>query len=74
MEVQLTPEQEIVLRELAKRSGREAEDLAQSVLALYVEHEVRFVETIRRGLDSLDRGEFVRHEDVGARIDRLFPA
>jgi predicted transcriptional regulator len=24
------------------------------------------------GLASLDRGEFVSHEDVGKRIDRLF--
>jgi predicted transcriptional regulator len=25
-----------------------------------------------KGLDSLNRGEFVSHEEVGERIDRLF--
>jgi len=29
---------------------------------------------VKRGLESLDRGEYVSHEEVGARIDRLFPS
>ncbi len=74
MEVHLTPEQEAELRKLAERKGCNAPGLAQEVLGFYPQHEVRFIETVKRGLESLDRGEQVSHEEVGARIDRIFPA
>ena len=74
MEVHLTPEQEAELSELATRKGRNANELAQEVIGFYLEHEARFMEAVKRGLESLDRGEYVSHEDVGARIDRLFPS
>jgi len=74
MEVHLTPEQEAELGKLATRKGRKANQLAQEVLGLYLEHEARFIEAVKRGLESLDRGEYVSHEEVGARIDRLFPS
>ncbi|PYU07315.1 MAG: hypothetical protein DMG34_04180 [Acidobacteria bacterium] len=74
MEVHLTPEQEAELSELATRKGRNANELAQEVIGFYLEHEARFIEAVKRGLESLDRGEYVSHVDVGARIDRLFPS
>jgi predicted transcriptional regulator len=72
MAVHLTPEQEEELSKLAGRTGRNAEELAQAVIGYYLDHEARFVETVRRGLDTLDRGDFVSHEEVGARTERLF--
>ena len=74
MEVHLTPEQEAELSKLATRKGRNANELAQEVIGFYLEHEARFVVAVKRGLESLDRGEYVSHEEVGARIDRLFPS
>ena len=74
MEVSLTPEQETELAKLASSKGRDANQLAQDVLRLYLEHEARFIEAVKRGLESLDRGEYVSHEDVGERIERLFPS
>ncbi len=74
MEVQLTPEQEAELSKLATRKGRNANQLAQEVIGFYLEHEARFIEAVKRGLESLDRGEYGSHEEVGARIDRLFPS
>jgi predicted transcriptional regulator len=74
MEIHLTPEQEAELRELAIRKGRNADELAQEVLGFYLEHEARFSAAIKLGMDSLDRGESISHEEVGARIDRLFPS
>ena len=74
MEVQLTPEREAELSKLATRKGRNANQLAQEVIGFYLEHEARFIEAVKRGLESLDRGEYVSHEEVGARIDRLFPS
>jgi predicted transcriptional regulator len=69
MVVDLTPEQ---AEELAKLAGRNAKELAQAVIGYYLDHQARFVEAVKRGLDSLDRGDFVSHEEVGARIERLF--
>ena len=74
MEVQLTPEQEAELSKLATRKGRNANQLAQEVIGFYLEHEARFIEAMKRGMESLDRGEYVSHEEVGARINRLFPS
>jgi predicted transcriptional regulator len=71
MEVPLTSEQEAKLSQLAADKRRSAEELAREVLGFYLDHEARFVEVVQRGLDSLDRGEFVSHQEVGARLQRL---
>jgi len=67
MEVHLTPEQEAELSKLATRKGRNANELAQEVIGFYLEHEARFIVAVKRGLESLDRGEYLSHEEVGAR-------
>jgi predicted transcriptional regulator len=69
MELHLTPEQEARLSELANSKGRAPETLAQEVLGLYLEHESRFLEAVKRGMASLDRGEYIDHEIVGERIN-----
>jgi predicted transcriptional regulator len=71
MEVHLTPEQEAELTELASRKGRDADQLAQEVLDFYLKHEARFVEAVKRGLASADRGDLIEHDEVLARIERL---
>jgi predicted transcriptional regulator len=71
MEVHLTPEQEAELSELATRKGRDADTLAQEVLGFYLKHEARFVEAVKRGIASADRGDLIEHDDILARINRL---
>jgi predicted transcriptional regulator len=71
MEVHLTPEQEAELSELATRKGRDADTLAQEVLGFYLKHEARFVEAVKRGIASAERGDLIEHDEVLARIDRL---
>ena len=44
MEVSLTPEQEAELKKVASSRGRDANQLAQDVLRLYMENEARFIE------------------------------
>jgi predicted transcriptional regulator len=72
MQVQLTPEEEAQLVELAAGDGRTAGDLVREAIRRYVEDDAKFIAAVMDGLASLDRGEFVSHEDVGKRIDRLF--
>jgi hypothetical protein len=45
---------------------------AHEVFCRALAEEARFVEAVKQGLASLDRGEYVSHKEVGARIDRLF--
>jgi len=52
MEVTLTPEQEAELNKLASSKGRDANQLAQDVLRLYLENAARFIEAVKGGLES----------------------
>jgi predicted transcriptional regulator len=72
MDVRLTPEQEARLAELAARDGRSPEDLVQEAISRYFEDDAQFIEAVKKGLASLDRGDYVTHEEVGKRIERLF--
>ena len=74
MQLHLTPEQEARLVELAARDGRSPDQLLQDALDRFFEADADFVEAVKKGLASLDRGEGVTHEEVGARIERLFQA
>jgi predicted transcriptional regulator len=70
MEIHLTPEQERELSQLAVRHGRDANSLAQEAIRR-LEEESRFIDAVRRGEEALDRGEYLTHEEVGERLERL---
>jgi predicted transcriptional regulator len=71
MDVHLTPEQEAELSELASRKGRDPNSLAQEVLGFYLQHEARFIQAVKRGIESADRGDMIDHDQVLQRINRL---
>jgi predicted transcriptional regulator len=71
MEVPLTPEQEAELEAIASREGRNADTLAHEILAVYLRREAQFVAAVKRGIASAERGDFVEHDEVLARIERL---
>ena len=50
----------------------DADALAQEAISRYLAEEARFVEAVKLGEAALDRGEYLTHEQVGERIDRLF--
>jgi len=71
MEVHFTPEQEAILAQTAAQKGRAPDELVRQVLARYFDEESRFVDAVRRGEESLDRGESLTHEEVGRRLERF---
>lgn len=71
MEVPLNPEQEAELKAIASREGRDADTLAQEILAVYLKREAQFIAAVKRGIASAERGDFVEHDEVLARIERL---
>ena len=72
VEVHLSPEQPQLLMQLAAQRGRYADALAQEAISRYLAEEARFVEAVKLGEEALERGEYLTHEQVGQRLDRLF--
>ncbi len=70
MKVYFTAEQEAQLSEMAVAAGKDAEDIVRDA-ALCLLEEMRFTEAVNRGEAALDRGEYLTHEQLGERIQRL---
>jgi len=71
MEVHLRPEKEAQLTQIAEQRGLKPADLAQQVLSRYLEDDTCFVEAVNVGLAAAERGEFVEHEEVGAKLKQI---
>jgi predicted transcriptional regulator len=72
MELHLKPELHARVDRAAKQNNRGPEEYVEQLVEHYVEHDVWFREQIKKGLDQLDRGEFLTHEEMGARIEKMF--
>jgi predicted transcriptional regulator len=71
MEVRLQPEKEAQLAQIAAQRGLKTDELARQVLSRYLEDDIRFIEAVNVGLAAADRGEFVEHDEVGAKIQQI---
>jgi len=71
MEVHFTPEQEAKLAQSAAQQGRNPDELVRQVVARYFDEDSLFVDAVRRGEESLERGEYLTHEQVGHRLRRF---
>lgn len=72
MEVPFTPEFEAKLSRVAQESGRDVKQLVLQLVQTYLDHDQWFRQEVQKGLAQLDRGEFVEHDEVVTRIERLF--
>jgi predicted transcriptional regulator len=72
MEVHLNPELQARVDRAAKANNRSPEEYVQQLVEHYVDHDVWFREQVKKGLDQLDRGEFLTHDQMGARIELMF--
>lgn len=71
MEVDFSPEQEARFSRMASLQGKSAEELAKDVLLRMIEENERFLAAVQLGIEQADRGEFIAHDQVKERIDRL---
>jgi predicted transcriptional regulator len=72
MEVQLSPEKEARLHDLANRTGREAAQLVVEAVDRMLEYDARFIEAVEEGRAAARRGELLEHAEVVARIEGMF--
>jgi predicted transcriptional regulator len=70
MEVHLNPELQARVDRAAKENSGPAE-YVQQLVEHYLDHDVWFREQVKEGLDQLDRGDFLTHEEMGARIEQM---
>lgn len=72
MEIQLRSEVESRLGQIAAERGQRADQYAADLIESHLDHDTWFRSEVRAGIDALDRGEYLSHEAVGARIESLF--
>ena len=72
MEVQLSPEKQARLQDVATRTGREAAQLVAEAVDRMLEYDARFIEAVEEGRAAARRGELVEHDEVVARIEGMF--
>jgi len=72
MEVHFSPDVETRLQQVAFANGKGAEQLVKDTVSRMLENQAHFINGVQRGIEQADRGEFVEHQEVRRRIDRLF--
>ena len=72
MEVHLPPELQERVDRAAAENNRGAEEYVKQLVEHYLDHDAWFRQQVKRGLDQLDRREFLTHEEVGTRIEEMF--
>lgn len=71
MVIDLTPEQEALVLETAAHEGKSVGELLTDTLQWFVYKQQADLESIGRGIEQADRGEFISHEEVGRRVARM---
>jgi len=69
MEINLTPELQAKLAHTAAENNSGAEEYVRQVVEHYLDHDAWFRQKVKT---ELAQGEFVTHEEIGARIDQMF--
>ena len=72
MEVHFSPDLEVRINRAAARKASNPGEYVQQIVEHYLDHEAWFVDQVKSGIDQLDRGEVLTHEEVGIRINQLF--
>ena len=70
MEIQFTPEQEARLSQIANYNGTPAGQLVKQAALRLVEEDEQYQADVDGAIQQADRGQFIDHEEVKARIAR----
>lgn len=72
MEVELRPEQEARLNELAATSGRGTDELLREAVDRLLSYNAWLKEQVQLGTDQIERGELIDDEEMNARVKSWF--
>jgi predicted transcriptional regulator len=71
MEVNLDPDLQARLSQLAAREGRDTEALALEAIERLVDYDEWFIQEVDKGLAQIKQGKVLTHEEAGARLERF---
>ena len=71
MEVNLNPDLQARLAQLAAQQGRDTEALAREAIERLVDYDEWFIREVDKGLAQIEQGKVLTHEQVGERIETL---
>jgi predicted transcriptional regulator len=74
MEVDFSPETQAKLSHAAEETGSGSAEYVRQLVERYLDHDSWFRQKVNLGLDQLDAGQFLSHEEAGVRIAKLFTA
>ena len=72
MEVNLSPEKEARLRQLASRTGKATEQVVEEAVDRMLEYDERFLTAVEEGRASARQGDLLEHDEVVKRIEQMF--
>lgn len=72
MEVHFAPDREAQLKRFAASKGKDVAQVVEETVIRMLEQQAQFIEGVNRGIAASDRDDFVDHDEVIDRIDRLF--
>jgi len=72
MEVHFSPDLQTKLNRVAAENSSDTDAYVQQLVEHYLDHDAWFRQNVKKGLEQLDRGEYLTHEAVGERIERMF--
>lgn len=72
MELNLSPELQAKLAHIAAENGSATEEYVRQLVEHYLDHDAWLRQKVKTGLSQLDEGKFTTHEEIGARLDRMF--
>jgi predicted transcriptional regulator len=71
MEVNLSPELQARLKQVAEQQGRDAESPVNEAVERLLRYDEWFVAQVEKGLAQVERGEVLDHEEVGKRLEKF---
>ena len=72
MKIDLSPEIEAELNRAAAGAGTSPAEYVRQLVEQHLDHDAWFRGKVNRSLQSLDQGEFITHEDMRIRIEKMF--
>jgi predicted transcriptional regulator len=71
MEIQITPEQEAQLAQIAAHLQKDPHQLVMDAALRLIEEDDRFLAGVRKGIEEADRGESIDEAEMDARVERM---
>ena len=71
MEIQITPEQEAQLAQIAAHLQKDPHELVMDAALRLIAEDDRFRTGVRKGIEEADRGEVIEEAEMDARVQRM---